>query len=83
MSLKNSVSDQSIIEIDAKGLFCPEPVMMLHSKINEMNSLDSVLLLSTDPSTPRDVQRFCQFLGHELLSSEEIDGCFQLIIKKK
>ena len=56
--------------LDATGLLCPEPVMLLHRKIREMASGDVLLVTATDPSTERDIPKFCTFLGHELLLAE-------------
>ena len=56
--------------LDARGLFCPEPVMMLHKKVREINVGECIKVLATDPSTQRDIPKFCQFLGHELLELE-------------
>ena len=42
-----------------------------------------MLVLATDPSTQRDIARFCEFLGHGLLESEEVDGVFRFRIRKK
>lgn len=53
--------------LDTTGLFCPEPVMMLHNKIRAMAIGDCVRVLATDPSTQRDIPKFCNFLGHILL----------------
>ncbi len=53
--------------LDTTGLFCPEPVMMLHNKIRAMAIGESVRVLATDPSTRRDIPKFCNFLGHALL----------------
>ncbi|WP_336366784.1 sulfurtransferase TusA [Marinobacter sp. C2H3] len=55
-------------ELDAQGLFCPEPVMLLHNRIADLAPGAVLRVLATDPSTNRDIPRFCQFLGHELLS---------------
>jgi len=68
--------------LDTQGLYCPEPVMMLHAKIAEMSSGDVVLVLASDPATERDVPKFCQFLGHELIHREIVDNRFQYWIKK-
>jgi tRNA 2-thiouridine synthesizing protein A len=54
-------------QVDATGLKCPEPVMILHAAIRKVSPGDIVCLTATDPSTPRDVAKFCDFLGHELL----------------
>jgi tRNA 2-thiouridine synthesizing protein A len=67
---------------DASGLMCPEPVMMLHGKVREMAAGETLEVIATDPSTTRDIPRFCQFLGHELLQAEEQNGRFVFVIRK-
>ncbi|MFT3931420.1 MAG: sulfurtransferase TusA [Spongiibacteraceae bacterium] len=56
--------------LDTTGLFCPEPVMMLHNQIRAMASGERVRVLATDPSTQRDIPKFCNFLGHALLEQQ-------------
>jgi tRNA 2-thiouridine synthesizing protein A len=68
--------------LDARGLFCPEPVMLLHKKIREIAEGEVLVLVATDPSTSRDVPKFCHFLGHELLSSSENEKTFCYSIRK-
>ena len=52
------------MKVDANGLICPEPIMMLHKAIND--SIDGAIieLEATDPTAERDVKKFCHFLGH-------------------
>ncbi len=69
-------------ELDAAGLLCPEPVMMLHNKVRDMSVGEILRVVATDPSTTRDVPKFCGFLGHELIAQEEADGKFIYFIKK-
>jgi len=69
-------------ELDARGLFCPEPVMMLHNRINDVEPGGVLRVVATDPSTTRDIPRFCQFLGHELLSQNESDELFIYLIRR-
>ena len=71
------------IDLDARGLYCPEPVMLLHNKIRDIPPRTRLRLLATDPSTKRDVPKFCLFLGHELVSNTEEDGQYVYIIQKK
>jgi tRNA 2-thiouridine synthesizing protein A len=68
--------------MDASGLYCPEPVMMLHTKIREIASGDVLKITATDPSTERDIPKFCIFLGHELLHHEEINDSFVYFLRK-
>ena len=69
--------------LDARGLLCPEPVMLLHGKVRELAPGQVLEMLATDPSTERDVTRFCQFLGHQLLLAEQRDEYWYFLIRKK
>lgn len=69
--------------LDAVGLYCPEPVMMLHVEMRKIKSEQILKVDATDPSTVRDIAKFCQFLGHELIQQEEVEGHFYFWIKKK
>lgn len=60
--------------LDARGLFCPEPVMMLHNKVRDMQTGELLEVLATDPSTTRDIPKFCRFLGHELVLQEVLEA---------
>ncbi|KAA1188114.1 sulfurtransferase TusA [Pseudohalioglobus sediminis] len=69
--------------LDATGLFCPEPVMLLHNTIRDMAVGEVVQVLATDPSTQRDIPKFCRFLGHELLQQKEVEGQFHYWLRKQ
>ncbi len=68
--------------LDATGLFCPEPVMLLHNRIRDIAAGETLRILATDPSTQRDIPKFCRFLGHELLEQEETEGRFSYLVRK-
>jgi len=69
--------------LDATGLFCPEPVMLLHNKIRDIAVGDTLQVLATDPSTERDIPKFCTFLGHDLLEQDEFDGNYRYLLRKQ
>ncbi len=68
--------------LDATGLYCPEPVMLLHNRISDLDEGETLLVLATDPSTTRDIPKFCNFLGHPLLEQDELDGQFRYLLRK-
>ena len=72
-----------ISEVDARGLFCPEPVMLLHNKIRDLGGGDTLRIVATDPSTARDIPKFCLYLGHELLDQQRREGEYIYLIRKK
>ena len=69
--------------LDATGLFCPEPVMLLHNKIRDIAVGETLQVLATDPSTERDIPKFCNFLGHELVSQFVQDKKYYYYIRKQ
>ncbi len=74
---------QADAELDARGLYCPEPVMLLHTKVRELGAGEVLKVSATDPSTQRDIPKFCIFLEHQLLESSEQDGTYTYFIRKK
>jgi tRNA 2-thiouridine synthesizing protein A len=69
--------------LDTSGLICPEPVMLLHKSVRELSIGQIIEVIATDPATTRDIPKFCQFLGHELISqSNTNDVSYRYIIKK-
>lgn len=75
----NDTIDKSL---DASGLLCPEPVMMLHKVMREAAVGNVVEVIATDPSTLRDIPKFCLFLGHELIEQKETDIQYFFYIRK-
>lgn len=69
--------------LDTSGLLCPEPVMLLHKAVRELASDELIEVRATDPSTQRDIPKFCLFLGHELLEQDQEGGSYRYIIRKK
>ena len=65
------------IEVNALGLVCPEPIMLLHKAIRDSDSGDLIELVASDKSTERDVEKFCKFL--ENLEITELDNEYKLI----
>ncbi|MFT5840293.1 MAG: tRNA 2-thiouridine synthesizing protein A [Flavobacteriales bacterium] len=69
-------------QLDAIGLRCPEPVMMIRLKIREMQIGETIAVTADDHSTTRDIPSFCRFMEHELLDSQNAKSPYQYVIKK-
>jgi tRNA 2-thiouridine synthesizing protein A len=69
--------------LDASGLNCPEPVMMLHQHIRDLVPGGLLKVIATDPSTQRDIPKFCVFLDHPLVAQDEHEGTYRYWIRKK
>ena len=68
--------------LDATGLRCPEPVMMVRKQVRSMASGETLLITADDPSTSRDIPSFCHFMDHVLLSSQVERLPYQFLIQK-
>jgi tRNA 2-thiouridine synthesizing protein A len=80
--MTKTMQDKADHTLDATGLYCPEPVMLLHNRIRDMAAGETLLVLATDPSTTRDIPKFCNFLGHPLLEQDELDGNYRYLLRK-
>jgi tRNA 2-thiouridine synthesizing protein A len=80
--VKNEETVVADIKVDATGLYCPEPVMLLHKHFKTMAAGDILELNATDPSTTRDVPKFCAFLGHDLVACEQQGEQFTYLLRK-
>lgn len=56
--------------------------MLLHKAMREIQMGELIEVIATDPSTVRDITKFCHFLGHELVNHEERDKKYFFYIKK-
>jgi tRNA 2-thiouridine synthesizing protein A len=68
--------------LDTSGLLCPEPVMLLHKAVKEVAIGKLIEVIATDPSTQRDIPKFCLFLGHDLVEQKENGTQFFYYIRK-
>lgn len=58
--------------------------MMLHKRMRELDSGAELMVWATDPSTTRDIPKFCHFLGHELLAeTQPSSGEYHYRLRKK
>lgn len=55
------------IEIDARGLLCPLPVLRLRKRMGSLAPGDVAILLADDPAAHVDVPHFCAEAGHDFL----------------
>jgi len=75
--------NKNVRSLDTCGLKCPEPVMLLHGAVRDAQVGEKIVVTATDPSTERDFEKFCRFLGHELVRSTEDSGVYTYEIVKR
>ncbi len=75
------MSDSSKV-IDARDTFCPGPLMELITHMKQAEIGETLELLSTDEGSGNDVPEWVNKVGHELISSEKVDGVWHIFIRK-
>ena len=68
--------------IDARGSFCPGPLMELIAGMKLAQVGDTLELLSTDKGSAADVPEWIRKVGHELVDNREEAGVWHITVKK-
>ncbi|MBK7860232.1 MAG: sulfurtransferase TusA family protein [Archangiaceae bacterium] len=73
-------NEVSAHEVDARGLACPMPVLLL-AKALRAHAL--VRLLADDPAARADVQALCESAGHEVVSLQSAGRVVTALVRRK
>jgi len=68
--------------LDARGLNCPLPILRTKKSLNNLQSGETLKVVSTDPGSLKDMVSFCAQPGNALLSSQQTGGDFEFFIRK-
>ncbi|MHB1098464.1 MAG: sulfurtransferase TusA family protein [Burkholderiales bacterium] len=68
--------------IDARGSFCPGPLMELIAGMKMASVGDELEVLSSDKGSASDVPEWIKKVGHELLGTREENGVWHIVVKK-
>ena len=68
--------------LDARGLFCPEPVFRTKIEIEKMQVGEVLTVFADDPAAEDDISRWVNRTGHELVNLEKRENDIEFTIKK-
>ena len=71
------------IELDARGLHCPLPILKAKKALSEMKSGQILRVVATDPGSVRDFQAFAKQTGNDLLENVEENKEFTFFMRRK
>jgi tRNA 2-thiouridine synthesizing protein A len=66
--------DETAVEVDARGLLCPLPVLRARKRLLGLPPGALLRLVADDPAAVVDVPHFCAQAGHDLLSETPGEG---------
>ncbi|HEU4740117.1 MAG TPA: sulfurtransferase TusA family protein [Meiothermus sp.] len=70
-------------EIDARGSFCPGPLMELIRAVKAASVGDVIAVLSGDPGSIKDIPAWIAKANHEFLGMEDAGGEVKRFIVRK
>ena len=68
--------------IDARGSYCPGPLMELIRAIREGSVGDVIAVWSSDAGSRLDIPKWVEKAGHRLVGLETRDGYDEIVVEK-
>jgi tRNA 2-thiouridine synthesizing protein A len=68
--------------VDARGSFCPGPLMELIRAIRESAPGQVIAVYSSDSGSRADIPKWVEKAGHRLVGLERRDGYDEIVVEK-
>jgi TusA-related sulfurtransferase len=68
--------------VDARGSYCPGPLMELIRAIREGQVGDVIAVYSSDAGSKMDIPKWVEKAGHRLVELETRDGYDEIVVEK-
>jgi len=68
--------------VDARGAFCPGPLMELIAALRHAAIGDELEVWSTDKGSATDIPEWIKKVRHDLVSINEANGHWSIVIRK-
>lgn len=69
-------------KIDARGAFCPGPLMELIASLKLVDVGDEIEVWSSDRGSVKDIPEWVAKVGHEFLGTTECQGYWSIVVRK-
>ena len=69
-------------KVDARGAFCPGPLMELIAALKHVEVGDEVEVWSTDKGSVKDIPEWVKKVRHELVAVDEKAGYWSVVVRK-
>ncbi len=69
-------------KIDARGAFCPGPLMELIAALKLIEIGDEIEILSSDKGSAMDIPEWVKKVGHEMGDTTEHDKHWSIVVVK-
>jgi tRNA 2-thiouridine synthesizing protein A len=69
-------------KIDARGSFCPGPLMEMIATLKLIQVGDEIEVWSSDKGSANDIPEWVKKVGHQMVGVEEQDGHWSIVVRK-
>jgi tRNA 2-thiouridine synthesizing protein A len=76
----NPMSERA--KIDARGAYCPGPLMELIAGMKLINVGDEIEVLSSDKGSANDIPEWVKKVHHEMVGITQQDGYWSIVVRK-
>ena len=83
MSGESAALDKVDVEVDARGMNCPLPILKAKKALSAMQSGQVLRVLATDHGSMRDFQAFARQPGNELVAQTEQAGVISHLLRRR
>lgn len=70
-------------ELDTRGLNCPLPILKAKKALSELQSGETLRVVSTDPGSVRDFAAFAKQTGNELVEQSTEGDDFIHVLRRR
>ncbi|UDG80060.1 sulfurtransferase TusA [Candidatus Steffania adelgidicola] len=74
-----TAADQTL---DVSGLRCPDTIVRIRQAVRKMVDGQTLLIITDDPATTRDIPAFCRFMEHTLLLQITAHPPYRYLLRK-
>ncbi|MHA1410249.1 MAG: sulfurtransferase TusA family protein [Candidatus Odinarchaeia archaeon] len=74
---------EAIKKVDCTGLYCPQPVFVTRSAIDELKPGEIIEVTADDPAAEEDIKSLVESLGEELVDFRKEGDNLIFLIKKR
>jgi tRNA 2-thiouridine synthesizing protein A len=71
------------IQVDARGLNCPMPIVKTAQAVKAMASGQTVEVLATDPGSVKDFAAWAKTTGNSIVEQTADGGVYRFVMQKK
>jgi len=83
MTLTNATPAAEAVQLDARGLKCPMPIVKTAQAMKTVDPGKLLEVLATDPGSVADFAAWSRSTGNELVTSSVEDGVYRFVLRKK